>query len=319
MGSFTVCVSDKRHANYEPEQELLRSIGVELKLCNCVTEEDIIEQCGDADAILLDLAPMTAKAIAGLKNCKIISRYGVGFENVDLEAATKAGIQVTNVPDYCMEDVSDHALALMFACMRHIPMRDRKIREGSWNIQATGFRLRDKVLGVIGAGRIARAMIRKVSGFGLKEVVAYDPYISAEDLAAIGVRKVELDELLAVSDIVSLHLHANAETKGMINKDTLAKMKPTAILLNVSRGPLVNDEDLLDALRNGRLLAAGLDTHNCEPLGENSPFCALDNVVLTDHAAYSTVEGVQELKEKAAQNVIDVLTGKMPKYPVNRL
>ena len=131
MGSFTVCVSDKRHANYEPEQELLRSIGVELKLCNCVTEEDIIEQCGDADAILLDLAPMTAKAIAGLKNCKIISRYGVGFENVDLEAATKAGIQVTNVPDYCMEDVSDHALALMFACMRHIPMRDRKIREGN--------------------------------------------------------------------------------------------------------------------------------------------------------------------------------------------
>ena len=319
MGSFTVCVSDKRHANYEPEQELLRSIGVELKLCDCVTEEDIIAQCGDADAILLDLAPMTAKAIAGLKNCKVISRYGVGFENVDLEAATKAGIQVTNVPDYCMEDVSDHALALMFACMRHIPMRDRKIREGNWNIQATGFRLRDKVLGVIGAGRIARAMIRKVSGFGLKEVVAYDPYISAEDLAKIGVRKVELDELLAVSDIVSLHLHANAETKGMINRDTLAKMKPTAILLNVSRGPLVNDEDLLEALRSGRLLAAGLDTHNCEPLGTDSPFCALDNVVLTDHAAYSTVEGVQELKEKAAQNVIDVLTGKTPKYPVNRL
>jgi len=319
MGSFTVCVSDKRHANYEPEQELLRSIGVELKLCDCVTEEDIIAQCGDADAILLDLAPMTAKAIAGLKNCKVISRYGVGFENVDLDAATKAGIQVTNVPDYCMEDVSDHALALMFACMRHIPMRDRKIREGNWNIQATGFRLRDKVLGVIGAGRIARAMIRKVSGFGLKEVVAYDPYISAEDLAKIGVRKVELDELLAVSDIVSLHLHANAETKGMINRDTLAKMKPTAILLNVSRGPLVNDEDLLDALRSGRLLAAGLDTHNCEPLGADSPFCALDNVVLTDHAAYSTVEGVQELKEKAAQNVIDVLTGKTPKYPVNRL
>jgi len=320
MAKYTVCVSDKRHASYAVEQELIQqALDVEFKLCDCVTEDDLVEQCGDADAILLDLAPMTAKAIAGLKNCKIISRYGVGFENVDLDAATKAGIQVTNVPDYCMEDVSDHALALMMSCLRHIPMRDRKVREGCWNLQGTSFRLKDKVLGVIGAGRIARALIRKVSGFDLKEVVAYDPYISAEALAEIGVRKVELDELLAVSDIISLHLHANAETNGMINKTTLGKMKSTAILVNVSRGPLVNDEDLLEALREGRILAAGLDTHNHEPLGAESPFCQLDNVVLTDHTAYSTMEGVLELKTKAAQNVVDVLKGVAPKYPVNHL
>lgn len=319
MAKYTVCVSDERHASYEVERKILEEIGAELKLCHCETPEDIAGQCADADAVLLDLAPMTAAAIAGLKNCKVISRYGVGFENVDLDAATKAGIQVTNVPDYCMEDVSDHALALMFACLRHVPMRDRMIRQGAWNLQATSFRLKDKVLGVIGAGRIARAVIRKVSGFGLKEVVAYDPYISAEDLKTIGVRKVELDELLSVSDIISLHLHANAETNGMINKDTLSKMKPHAILINVSRGPLVNDADLLDALRNNRILAAGLDTHNCEPLGADSPFCQLDNVVLTDHTAYSTEEGVLELKTKAARNVVDVLTGKAPKYPVNKL
>ena len=314
---YTVCVSDQRHAGYEIEKKILSEIGAELKLCTCATPEDIAVQCADADAVLLDLAPMTAQAIAGLKNCKVISRYGVGFENVDVNAATAAHIQVTNVPDYCMEDVSDHAMALIFACMRHVPMRDRMVRQGAWNIQATGFRLAGKTLGVIGAGRIARALVRKMSGFGLKEVVAYDPYVSASDLAALGIRKVELDELLAVSDIVSLHLHANAETAGIINKDTIALMKPNAILIIVSRGPLIRDEDLIEALRQGRILAAGLDTHNREPLGADSPFCSLDNVVLTDHTAYSTAEGVLELKTKAAQNVVDVLTGKEPRYPVN--
>lgn len=319
MAKYTVCVSDERHASYEIERNILAASGMALTLCSCATEEDIIAQCGEADAILLDLAPMTAKAIQGLKRCKVISRYGVGFENVDLNAATKAGIQVTNVPDYCMEDVSDHALALMMACLRHVPMRDRKIRGGAWNLQGTSFRLQGKVLGVIGAGRIARALVRKVSGFGLKEVVAYDPYVSAEDLAAIGIRKVELLELLETSDIISLHLHANAETAGIINKEALAQMKSTAILINVSRGPLVNDADLLDALEHNRILAAGLDTHNKEPLGADSPFCKLDNVVLTDHTAYSTMEGVEELKTKAAQNVVDVLLGKSPRYPVNHL
>ena len=188
-----------------------------------------------------------------------------------------------------------------------------------WNIQADSFRLKGKTLGVIGAGRIARALIRKVSGFGFAEVVAYDPYISAEQLAEIGVRKVEKEELFRISDIISLHLHANAETNGMICKETLALMKPTAILINVSRGPLVKDEDLLDALRGHRILAAGLDTHNHEPLGAQSPFCQLDNVVLTDHTAYSTAEGVTELKTKAAQNVVDVLEGRTPRYPVNHL
>ena len=319
MAKYLVCVSDERHASYEVERKLLEGIGAELRLCSCATADDIAAQCGDADAILLDLAPMTAEAIAGLRRCRVISRYGVGYENVDLEAATRAGIQVTNVPDYCMEDVSDHALALMLSCMRHIPMRDRRIRQGAWNLQGTSFRMKGRVLGVIGAGRIARALIRKVSGFELREVVAYDPYVPAEELAQLGVRKVELDELLAVSDIISLHLHANAETNGIIRRENLEKMKPTAILINVSRGSLVNDEDLVEALRNNRILAAGLDTHNHEPLGMDSPYLQLDNVVLTDHTAYSTEESVLDLKTKVAQNAIDVLTGKAPAYPVNRL
>lgn len=316
MNNYLVCVSDTRHESYDIERELLADIGAELRLCRCATAKDIAGQCADADAILLDLAPMTAEAIAGLKNCKVINRYGAGYENVDLNAASNAGICVTNVPDYCMEDVSDHALALMMSCLRHTAMRDRRIREGMWNIQATSFRLAWKTLGVIGAGRIARSLIHKVGGFGFREIVACDPYLSTEELAAIGVRKVELDELLAISDFVSLHLHVTDETRGMINRDTLGKMKRTAILINVSRGALVNDDDLFEALRDGTILAAGLDTHNHEPLGTDSPFYHLDNVVLTDHTAYATVEGVRELKEKSARNIIDVLSGREPKYRV---
>lgn len=240
MEKYIVCVSDERHASYGIERDILEKADARLKLCHCESAADIASQCADADAILLDLAPMTAEAIKGLKKCKVISRYGVGYENVDLDAATAAGIQVTNVPDYCMEDVSDHALALILSCLRHIPLRDHEVREGKWNIQANSFRLKGKTLGVIGAGRIARALIRKVSGLGLAEVVAYDPYVSAEQLAEIGVRKVELEELLGISDILSLHLHANAETNGMICKETLALMKPTAIFINVSRGPLAS-------------------------------------------------------------------------------
>lgn len=319
MAKYKIYVTDNRHESYEIEEKMLKSVDAELKICNCETEEDIARECADADGILLDMAPMGAKAIESLKSCKIINRYGVGFENVDLDAATAKGIQVTNVPDYCMEDVSDHAMTLMLSCMRHVAMRDRMIRNGGWNIRATSFRLKGKTLGVIGAGRIARALIRKVSGFEFKEILAYDPYVSADDLAKIGVRKVELEELLNTSDFVSLHMHVTKETQGIINEKTLAMMKPTAILINVSRGTLVDDPSLLAALKSNKILAAGLDTHCCEPLTAASEYCKLDNVVLTDHTAYSTVEGVEELKVKSAQNIIDALMGAKPKYPVNKL
>ena len=177
------------------------------------------------------------------------------------------------------------------------------------------YRLAGKTLGVVGAGRIAQALIRKVIGFGFKDILAYDPYASADALARQGAKKAELDELLTASDIVSLHLPVTPETKGMINTAALAKMKSTAILVNVSRGPLVEDAALLEALTTGKLLGAGLDTHNHEPLGTDSPFCTLDNVVLTDHVAYRTVEGVEELNTKSAQNIVDVLTGKAPQIP----
>lgn len=318
MAKYQVVVTDNRHESYEIEREALAAIGAELKICNCVTSEDVAKACETADGILLDMAPMDRAAIEKLKNCKVINRYGVGYDNVDLKAADERGIQVTNVPDYCAEDVSDHALALMMTCLRRTAYRDRMVRNGAWNLPGVSFRVRGKVLGLLGFGRIARALAEKCSGFGLSKVMVYDPYIPEEVCREMGVVKAELKDVLKEADFLSLHMPVTPETRGMMNRETLAYMKPTAILVNTGRGPLIHDADLVEALKEHRILAAGLDTHNQEPLPAYSEYFTLDNVVLTDHTAYSTVESVKELKEKSVQNIIDVLTGKRPRYPVNR-
>ena len=319
MAKYKVYVTDGRHEHYNIERDMLAAIDAELVVCQCVTDEDIARECADADGILLDMAPMTEKAVNALQNCKVINRYGVGYDNVAVEACTAKGIQVTNVPDYCAEDVSDHALALMMTCLRHTALRDREVREGEWNIHGTSFRLSGKVLGVLGFGRIARALVKKCSGFGFSKVLVYDPYVPAEAVAAMGAQKAELDEVMRECDFLSLHMPVTPQTTGMINKETLALMKPTAILVNTGRGPLVDDKALIEALKENKILAAGLETHCVEPLPMDSEYRKLDNVVLTDHTAYSTMEAVVELKTKAAQNVINALTGVAPVYPVNKL
>lgn len=319
MAQYKVYVTDGRHASYDIEREMLSEIGAELEVLQCATEDDLMRRCADADALLLDMAPMTAKAVSALTRCRLINRYGVGYDNVDLSACTARGIQVTNVPDYCAEDVSDHALALLLACLRDVARRDRLVRQGQWNIQRTSFRLAGKTLGILGFGRIARALARKCAGFGLEKILVYDPYVSAEACAQLGVEKGELTDVLRQADFLSLHMPVTPETTGMLNRDTLALMKPTAIVVNTGRGPLIDDEAMVEALREGRILCAGLDTHNREPLPAGSPYFGLDNVVLTDHTAYSTEEAVRELKVKSARNVINALTGKAPVYPVNKL
>lgn len=319
MPRYKVYVTDTRHQDYEIERTMLAAADCELITCQCETEDDIIRECADADALLVDLAPATARVVSSLPHCRVINRYGVGYENVDIEECTKQGIQVTYVPDYCMDDVSEHVLALMFSCLRHTALRDHHIRQGEWNIHQPSFRLGGKTLGLLGFGKIARSLAHKCSGFGFKDILAYDPYLSAEEISANGAKKAELRELLTQSDIVSLHLPVTEETRHIMNEDTLSYMKPTAIFINTARGVMVDDAALIRALKNNKLMAAGLDTHNIEPLPKDSPFFAMDNVVLTDHTAYSTIEGEKDLKRKSAQNIIDVLYGRAPKYPVNKL
>jgi D-3-phosphoglycerate dehydrogenase len=311
-------VSDKRHESYEIERSIIEAAGVEFFVVDCHTPAELISACKDADGILLDMAPMNRDVVHSLEKCKVISRYGVGYDNVDVAACTEKGILVTNVPDYCADDVSEHALALLFSCLRQTSFRDRLIRQGRWNIQSsTSVRLAGKTLGVLGAGRIARSLIKKVSGFGLSKVLVYDPYVPAETIENSGAVKAELETVLRESDIISLHMLVTDETRGMINERTLSMMKPSSILINTGRGALVNDDALIAALKRGSIAYAGLDTHNIEPLPVDSPYLKLDNVVLTDHTAYNTVESIVELKTKTAQNVARALKGEAPVYPVN--
>lgn len=319
MKPYKIVFTDDRFgAHYEEyEFEQLKDIDIETVIYPegaLTSDQDVIEACKDADAIFVNLLPNFRKegVIRQLKKCKVINRYGVGYDNINVTACTEMGIQVTFVPDYCMYDVSDHALALLFACLRQIPMRDRKIRKDEWNIphQGVAHRIKGSTLGLIGCGRIARCLAKKVSGFELAEIVGYDPYVPAEVLKKEGIVKVELEELLRCSDFISLHMPVTQQTRGMINRKTISQMKSNAILINTGRGQLIEDEALVDALKCGRIGAAGLDTHCVEPLPENSPYKLLENVVLTDHTAYGTTEGEKELRTKSAYNIACVLMKK---------
>lgn len=319
MMKYKVVVSDNRHGDYSIEKDILKKCDATVIVENCVTEEDMIKKCKDADGILLDMASMSKKVVEALEKCRIVSRYGVGYDNVDVEACTKKRIYVSNVPDYCEEDVSDLALAHLFACVRGIATKDRKIREGGWDLGRENiFRIKGKTLALIGFGRISKCLFKKVSGFGLKEVLVCDPYITREIIEQVGAKKVDFETALKQADYISLHMPLTSETKGIIDKKAFSIMKKTAILINTSRGPLVENDALIDALKSKNIAFAGLDTHNIEPLPRDSPLMKLDNCVLTDHTGFNTQEAIVELKTKIAWNIKDVLEGRHPKYWINK-
>jgi D-3-phosphoglycerate dehydrogenase len=319
MAKYKVVVSDNRHGDYSIEAEVLKPVDAEVVIEDCSTVEEMIIACRDADGVLLDQAPMPAQVIENMTKCKVVSRYGVGYDNVDVEACTKKKIYVANVPDYCMEDVSDHAMALFFSSVRRIALRDKQVRQGGWNMDRSGiYRIKGKVFALIGFGNIARCLVRKLSGLGLKKVLVYDPYVSKEIIEASGAQKTDLETALAEADYISLHMPVTPETKGIINKKAFSLMKNSAILINTARGPLVDEEALIDALSTGKIAFAGLDTHRKEPLPGGSPLLKMDNCILSDHVGFYSYESMKELHTKIAQNVKAVLEGGKPIYPVNK-
>ncbi len=314
-----VVVTDLGYATYEPEREELADVGAELVLAECSTEEEVAEACSDADAVITRMAPVGASAIQRMENCRVISRYGVGVDNVDVAAGTARGIPVANVRDYCNEEVSDQALALLMACARRISSRDRQVRAGMWDIGSKEpvYRVAGKVLGLLGFGAIARTLHRKVSGFNLKEVLAFDAFIPDAEIQKAGARPVSLEELLAESDYVSVHVPLTDETRHMIGADAFETMKPTAILINTSRGGVVDTDALYEALKAGRIGAAGLDVHEQEPPPADYNLFELDNVILTDHMGWYSEESQLALQRTTAKNVALVLAGERPLYCVN--
>jgi D-3-phosphoglycerate dehydrogenase / 2-oxoglutarate reductase len=315
---YVVAVTDYVFSSLEPEQRVLAPLDVELRPAQCKSEEKIIALTQGADAVLNCYAKMTARVIESLDRCKIIARYGIGVDNVDLAAATRAKIVVTNVPDYCIDEVSDHALALLLALERQIASADHAVKGGAWDVVAHGAirRLRGQTLGLVGFGKIAMAVAAKARAFGLR-IIAHDPYLDAKAIAVRGAEPVDFDRLLAESDAISIHVPLSPETRNLIGARELARMKPSAFLINTSRGGIVDEGALAEALKAGRLAGAALDVLLVEPPPPDYPLRKLPNVVLTPHLAFYSRESVIELQTKAAEEVARALKGEPPRSPVN--
>jgi len=316
--SLVVAVTDSVFPSLEPERRVLAPLGVELRPGQCRSEEELIELTRGADAVLNCYAKMTARVIETLDRCKIIARYGIGVDNVDLPAATRARIVVTNVPDYCIDEVSDHALALLLALARHIVSSDRAVNAGTWDVVAHAgiHRLRGQILGLLGFGKIAVALASKAQALGLS-VLAHDPYLDPMLIARHGARAVDFDTLLGEADVVSIHVPLSAQTRGLIGERELARMKPTSFLINTSRGGIVDEQALAVALREGQLSGAALDVLSTEPPPRDHPLRQATNVILTPHLAFYSRESVVELQTKAAEEVARALRGEPPRSPVN--
>jgi len=319
MAKYTVIVTDNRHGDYTIESEVLAECDAEVMVENCTSEDELIRLCSKADGLMLDQAPMTARVIRSLQKVRVISRYGVGYDNLDLRACTEKGIYAANVPDYCEEDVSDMAIAHIFCSLRQLTLRDRRVRRGEWNLGRENiYRLKGKVLSIIGYGRSGSHLHAKMSAMGLGRVLVHDPYVDKAIIESAGGRPVSFEEAVHEADILSLHVPLTAETSNMINREVFACMKKTAILINTSRGGVVQHEALVEALQEKRIAFAGLDTHHIEPLPADDPLLEIENCVLSDHAGFNTQEAVVELKTKVSQNIKDVLTGGVPRYWLNK-
>lgn len=312
-------VTDWEYEDLRYEQKVLSDSRIELIPAQCKTEQDMIDICRDADGLINQYAPISRKVIESLERCRVITRYGVGVNTVDLEAATEKGICVANVPDYCMDEVSDHALGLLLSVTRKIAPANQFVKSGKWDFKLTQpiYRLRGRTLGLVGFGRIPQALAEKVRPLGLR-VIAYDPFVPQQVAIEKGVELVTLDQLCQTSDIVSVHAPLTSATQGLIGERQFAQMKQDAFIINTSRGPVIDEAALIEALRKESIAGAGLDVVEEEPIHPEHPLLSFDNVVLTPHVAWYSEESAAEMRCKAALGIADVLLyGEYPKYLVN--
>jgi D-3-phosphoglycerate dehydrogenase len=318
MANYKVLIADSRYAAYDEERAVLEKIGAEVIVERSDREDVIASMIGDVDGLIVNLAPITARVIAAMRKCRCVSRYGVGYDNVDTAALRERGIFLANVPDYCGEDVSDHAFALLMDCVRKIARKDRHVRQGEWNL--TGLqpvcRVAGKTFGFVGYGFIARILHRKLGGFNLGRVLVADPFVAEDVVTRAGAERVDLEVLLRESDFVSVHAPLLPSTRGMIGATQFGMMKRTAIIINTSRGPLIDQRALTVALKCGHIACAGIDVFENEPLDGASELRTLDNITMTDHAGWYSEEAMVELKTKAAQNIATTLLEGRPRYPV---
>ena len=317
--SSRVLVTDYMWPSLDIERGILAEAGAELVVAEQGEPDELIRLAEGVSAILTNWKRVPAEALEAAPGCVVVSRYGVGVDNIPVERATELGIMVVNVPDFCLDEVSDHAMALLLACARRIVPFASATRAGTWDLLGIGRglpRLRGQQLGIVGYGNIARALVPKAQGFGL-DVLAYTPRL-APGSDASGVRTTnDLGELLASSDYVSVHAPATPETRGLIGEAELRAMKPTAYLVNTSRGALVDEEALHRALVEGWIAGAGLDVLAQEPPPAGHPLLGLENVIATPHAGFYSEAAIEELATKAARNAATALRGEVPATILN--
>lgn len=310
-----VVITDSNHPSIEIERKILSEINAELILSNCNTEEDIIKVAKDADGIINQRVSITRRVIKSLNKCKVIVRYGVGVDNIDIKVATECGIIVANVPDYCVDEVSSHAIGLILGCARGIILFNSKVKEKRWGFSLAKplFRTQGKTLGIFGLGRIGSAVAKKSIGFGLK-IIACDPYVSKVNNR---IKMVDFPQLLSESDFISINASLTDKTWHAFKENELKAMKKTAYLINTARGSIVDEKALYKALREGWIAGAGLDVLEKEPPDWNNPLLKLDNVIFTPHSAFYSEESYIELKTRTAKAVLSVLNGKLPETIIN--
>ena len=315
---YTIAVADSVFPNLDPAREVVAQVGAQLQVASEPTPDAIMRVARDADAILVTYARITADMIRQLTQCRIISRFGIGVDNVDIPEATKAGIVVTKVPDYCIDEVSDHTMALLLSLVRKIPFVNAQVHSGTWRMLSVVpiHRLRGTVLGLVGFGRIPQLVAPKAKAFGMN-VVTFDPFVPREVFTGAGVEGVDFATLLKISDYVSIHSPLVPETRNLFNAEAFRQMKPTAYLVNTARGPIVDEAALAEALDAGHIAGAALDVMVQEPPADGSPLFGRDNVIITPHTSFYSEESLVELQTKAAQEVVAVLKGQAPRNPVN--
>lgn len=300
-----VLITDCDHPDIEVERTVFAAAGLDVRLARCRTEEDVLAAGSDAVALLVQYAPVSAQVLDGLPRCRVVGRYGAGLDSVDVSAAEARGVGVVHVPDYAVAEVSDHAIALTLALGRRIVAYSSSVRSGRWEMRSGGpvRRLSALRLGVIGLGRIGREVARKAAALGF-DVVGHDVVPPPEPPVPL----LSLDELLRTSDVVTLHLPLTPATRHLIDASRLALMRPSAVLVNTSRGGIVDQPALAEAVISGRLAGAALDVLEREPPDAADPLLACDQVIITPHVAFYSEESLAELKRRAAENIVQALT-----------
>ena len=320
MADYKVVVTDYILPDLEIEKEMLAAAGAELAPGQCRTASEVIELAHDADAILNTYyEPLDETVFASCPKLRIVVRYGVGVNTINIPDATRHGIMVANVPDYCQDEVSDHAIALWLSLARKIVLANDKIHRGEWDLKPLEpmCNLRGQTAGIIGLGRIGRRVARKLDAFGV-ELLFTDPYVGKEaDLGGVDCRKVEMEELCRASDAIFIHAPANEETHHMLNAECFAQMEKCPFVINTARAPLVHTEALVAALQQGQVRGAGLDLVEGEQLPADHPLLHFDNVVITPHVAWYSEDSKVSLRQRATQEIIRVLQGGKPRSLLN--